>query len=164
MANGCFEKAVEVILREEGGYVNDPKDPGGETNFGISKRQFPMVDVRDLTREQAADIYYAHYWRPIRGDKLPWPLALFVFDAAVNQGCDAAAGFAAQKMLQKALGVAQDGVMGPATMAAVNAARPFHAAKFMAIRAQRYQGTRNFDKYGEGWLTRLFRVAMESGK
>lgn len=159
-----FDKALAFILREEGGYVNDPRDPGGETNFGISKRQYPDVDVKNLTPATAGEIYRRDYWDVCKCEQLPWPLSLFVFDAAVNQGCDARAGFAAQKLMQKALDVPQDGILGPRTMAAAAKARPWHAARFMAFRAMRYQGTRNFDKYGEGWLTRIFRVAMEAGE
>lgn len=157
-----FDKAVEMVLREEGGLVNDPKDPGGLTNFGISKRQFPDVDVARLTRDGAIAIYRANYWNVCKCDELPWPLSLFVFDSAVNQGADAAI-----KMLQRALGVAQDGIVGVGTLKAAKlapAAAQFISAKFMAYRAMRYQGTRNFDRFGEGWLTRIFRVAMESGK
>lgn len=162
--NENFERALTIILREEGGYVNDPTDPGGETNFGISKRQYPDVDIKNLTHEQVAAIYKRDYWDKVKGDELPWPLCLFVFDAAVNQGCDAKANYAAQKLLQKALDVAQDGILGPATMKRVAASRHWHHCRFMAFRAQRYMGTRNFDKYGEGWLTRLFRVALEARK
>lgn len=162
--NENFERALTIILREEGGYVNDPNDPGGETNFGISKRQYPDVDIKNLTHEQVAAIYKRDYWDKVKGDEIPWPLCLFVFDAAVNQGCDAKANYAAQKLLQKALDVAQDGILGPATMKRVSMSRHWHHCRFMAFRAQRYMGTRNFDKYGEGWLTRLFRVALEARK
>ena len=159
-----FERAVSIVLAEEGGYVNDPRDPGGETNFGISKRQYPDVDIATLNVSAAKEIYRRDYWDVCKCDYLPWPLCLFVFDAAVNQGCDAQANFAAQKMLQRALDVPQDGILGLRTMAAAAKARPWHAARFMAFRAMRYQSTRNFDRFGEGWLIRLFRVAMEAGE
>ena len=152
-----FANAVAIVLAEEGGYVNDQQDPGGETKYGISKRQFPDVDIAALTQQQASALYERHYWDVCKCGELPWPLALFVFDSAVNQGCDAA-----KKMLQRALNVPQDGVLGSRTMDAARASRPWHAARFMAYRAMRYQGTRNFDRFGEGWLIRLFRVAMEA--
>lgn len=152
-----FDRAFSVVVGQEGGLVKDPNDPGGETNFGISKRAYPKVDIENLTLDQAKDIYRRDYWAPIKGDFLPSPLGLFVFDAAVNQGVDAAI-----KMLQRALGCAQDGIIGAETVKRAQAATPWHMAKFMALRAMRYQGTRNFDRYGEGWLTRTYLVAMEA--
>lgn len=154
-----FDRAIAIVLAEEGGYVNDPRDPGGETKFGISKRQYPDIDIAALTLSDAKDIYRRDYWDVCKCDYLPWPLCLFVFDSAVNQGVGAAV-----RMLQRALDVPQDGILGLRTMAAAAKARPWHAARFMAFRAMRYQSTRNFDRFGEGWLIRLFRVAMEAGE
>ena len=154
-----FDRAIAIVLAEEGGYVNDPRDPGGETKFGISKRQYPDIDIAALTLSDAKDIYRRDYWDVCKCDYLPWPLCLFVFDSAVNQGVGAAV-----RMLQRALDVPQDGILGLRTMAAAAKARPWHAARFMAFRAMRYQSTRNFDRFGEGWLIRLFRVAMAAGE
>ena len=93
-----FDKAFEHVLGIEGGYVNDPKDPGGETKYGLCKRSYPTVDIKALTIEQAKAIYKRDYWDKVKGDDLPFPLNLFMFDAAVNQGVDPAI-----KMLQAAL-------------------------------------------------------------
>lgn len=152
-----FDKAFSIVVGLEDGYVNDPKDPGGETKFGISKRSYPNLDISGLTVDQAKDIYRRDYWVQAKCDFLPWPLCLFVFDATVNQGVEPAI-----LMLQRALGCAQDGVIGAATINAASRATPWHMAKFMALRAMRYQGTRNFDRFGEGWLTRTYLVAMEA--
>lgn len=152
-----FDKAFDTIFEVEDGYVNDTQDPGGETKYGISKRAYPSLDIANLTIDQAKDIYRRDYWAQVKGDFLPWPLCLFVFDAAVNQGVEPAV-----KMLQKALGCAQDGIAGADTVKRAQAATPWHMAKFMALRALRYQGTRNFDRFGEGWLTRTYLVAMEA--
>ena len=57
-----FDDIIKVVLKHEGGYVNDPKDPGGETNFGIAKRSHPDVDIENLTEDEAKDIYKEHYW------------------------------------------------------------------------------------------------------
>lgn len=81
-----FERDVAFVLSREGGYVNDPKDPGGETRWGIAKRSHPTVDIKNLTREKAIEIYRAEYWRPSGADELAEPLALIVFDSAVNCG------------------------------------------------------------------------------
>ena len=110
-----FDRAVAMVLRHEGGYVNDPKDPGGETRFGISKRAYPDVDILHLTEDEAKAIYKRDYWDKLRPDEIPEPLAICLFDAAVNMGRDKAV-----RLLQRACGVAQDGVMGGNTIAAAN--------------------------------------------
>lgn len=84
MAN--WERSINFVLRWEGGYVNHPNDPGGETNFGISKRAFPNIDIKNLTVEQAKEIYNKKYWMPMDCHKLPDAMALAVFDSAVNCG------------------------------------------------------------------------------
>jgi lysozyme family protein len=78
------DKAVDFILSKEGGYVNDPKDPGGETNFGISKREFPKLDIKALTKEQAREIYKLVYWTANQLESLPWPYSAAVLDAFVQ--------------------------------------------------------------------------------
>lgn len=152
-----FTKAVEIIFAIEKGYVNDPDDPGGETKYGITKRSYPGLDIKNLDKATAATIYLTDFWTPAKCDHYPWPLCLFVFDAAVNQGVDAAA-----RLLQKAAGVAVDGIIGPQTLRAVERQNPYElGAMLLADRSLRYMGTRNFDKYGRGWLKRLAHVAME---
>lgn len=81
-----FPRCVEFVLREEGGYSNDPQDKGGETNYGICKRDHPDLDIKNLTKEQAIEIYRAEYWEPSGAPAHEWPLCLAVFDAAVLQG------------------------------------------------------------------------------
>ena len=83
---GDFQQSVAFVLQAEGGYVNNPADPGGATNFGISKRSYPALDIAALTREQATAIYYRDYWLPSGAQDLPQPLALVHFDTAVNLG------------------------------------------------------------------------------
>ena len=152
-----FDRAVEVIFRVEG-YDKQIVDEGGLTKWGISKNANPDLDIASLTKEQAKEIYRQRYWLPVRGDELAWPLNLCVFDAAVNQGNDAAI-----KMLQAAVGVAADGRLGAKTLAAVKHMPAVAMAQsYMAKRALRYVGTRNFDKYGYGWFSRLFRVLSAS--
>lgn len=159
-----FDKAIGVILAVEGGYVSAAdalarKDPGGETKYGISKRQYPDLDIAALTLEDAKAIYRRDYWDKVRGDQVPWPLNLFLFDAAVNQGVEATV-----RMLQKAIDLPQDGIFGVGTLSKVLKLRPFHYSKFMATRALRYTGTRNFDVNGLGWLIRLFEVSRAATK
>lgn len=86
MTSSKFDRAIPIILRFEGGYVNDPDDPGGETKYGISKRAYPHLDIRALTIPAAKEIYFADYWTPCGAEDLEWPLTVNVFDAAVNNG------------------------------------------------------------------------------
>ena len=81
-----LKNAIKFTLAEEGGYVNDPKDPGGETKWGISKRAHPTLDIKNLTPECACDIYCKDYWLSSGCDDIPWPLCAVVFDTAVNCG------------------------------------------------------------------------------
>lgn len=80
-----FLKCIDIVLRNEGGYVNHSSDPGGETNMGIAKKFYPNIDIKNLTKEQAIDIYYTDYWLPSKVDKLTSDdLILQVFDHGVN--------------------------------------------------------------------------------
>ena len=153
-----FEQAVAMVLRHEGGYVNDPRDPGGETRFGISKRAYPDVDILRLTEDEAKAIYRRDYWDKLRPDELPQQLAICVFDCAVNMGRDKAV-----RLLQRACGVAQDGVMGGNTLAAANRLVD-PVVRFSTERAIAYTGIRGFDTFGKGWLRRTVSVALEASK
>jgi len=81
-----FDKAIKFILKWEGGYSNDSRDPGGETKFGISKRSYPELDISKLTLKQAKEIYYQNYWLKAGCQNMEYPLNLVVFDTAVNMG------------------------------------------------------------------------------
>lgn len=81
-----FGRCVDWILKWEGGYVNDPADPGGETHWGISKRSYPDLDIRNLTKQEAIEIYRKDYWEASRSNTFPWPLCLVHFNASVNTG------------------------------------------------------------------------------
>jgi hypothetical protein len=80
-----FQIACQFVLDHEGGYVNDPDDPGGETNFGIAKRYHPDVDIKSLTKQEAAEIYFKEYWMKL-SDNLPFPLDIAAMDCSVNLG------------------------------------------------------------------------------
>ena len=114
-----FEKAIKDVLKHEGGYVDDPHDRGGETNFGISKRSHPDVDIKNLTEEHAIGIYHEHYWIPSKAEKLPNKLQDYYFDMCVNLGQRNAV-----KVLQKACNskgtkmISVDGRIGPQTIKA----------------------------------------------
>ncbi|NCV50524.1 MAG: hypothetical protein EBW46_12665 [Rhodobacterales bacterium] len=112
-----FETIISQVIEHEGGYVNDPNDRGGETNFGIAKRWFPELDIKNLTKHQAIDIYYHSYWKPSKADQLPEDLKATYFDMCVNMGQSQAV-----KVLQKAINskkrtkIAEDGMIGPNTI------------------------------------------------
>jgi len=155
-----FEDAVEVVLKHEGGYVFHPKDPGGETNFGISKRSYPTLDIKNLTIKDAVAIYKKDFWDALQIDALPFSLRLVVFDAAVNQGPGAAIG-----MLQGILGVKVDGVLGPVTLSKLNQVDETKLfQKYCAQRLQRYFQTRGFSHFGAGWIRRLLDVSILAAK
>jgi len=156
-----FDEAFDILIPIEGEETNDPRDPGGRTKYGLSERAHPELWVNGPpTLDVARGAYETIYWYPAQCDKLPWPLSYFVFDAAVNQGADTA-----RRLLQKSLGVVQDGIIGNNTLMTVKkqwAADPNEVCSvFLADRGLRYTGTRNFDVYGRGWLKRLFKITME---
>lgn len=151
-----FDQAVAFVLHDqiEGGYVNDPRDPGGETKFGISKRSYPKEDIKNLTRDRAIEIYKRDFWDSNRCDELPPKLAIAMFDAAVNQGAGAA-----RPLLQRTLGVNADGIIGPITLkAALDADEDEAALEFLGWRLHRYAHTRNSATYMRGWSNRILRL------
>lgn len=92
--NNNFEAAMKFIFKWEGGYVNDPDDPGGETKYGISKRAYPNVDIKNLTKDQAKEIYFRDYWLKAGLDKYPQDKAIVLMNVAVNMGVAKALAFA----------------------------------------------------------------------
>lgn len=149
-----FDQAFAAVIGVEGGCSNDPRDPGGETKYGISKNAYPNLNIGDLTLTQAQAIYRKGYWDRCQCDALPWPLSLYVFDSAVNQGA-----ITAIRHLQAALGVTVDGILGPTTLQRAGQADAEHADLFLAERALGYMSSSLFSTYGRGWLKRLFVIA-----
>lgn len=88
-----FDRAIAFVLKHEGGYVNNPQDPGGETNFGISRRAYPNVDIKNLTKERVVEIYKKDYWDAANCGEIDWPFDIIMFDTAVNMGIDRARKF-----------------------------------------------------------------------
>ena len=155
-----FPRAVANVLDHEGGYVNDPDDPGGETNFGISKRAYPKLDIAALTMHDATDVYMRDYWTPIKGDQLPADIAVYLLDMAVNMGTSRSI-----RMLQTVAGVEADGVIGPQTINAAKA--PGTLQRLDMARLRYYQSLTHFVKYGRGWTKRAaetFRLAQDTAK
>ena len=146
-----FDEAFDRLLGHEGGYVNDPNDPGGETSWGISKRSYPDLDIKALTREQAKEIYLRDFWNRIHADELHDGVAYQTFDFAVNSGIETAI-----RKLQAALGVADDGYWGPITRAAAKAMS--ETDQIMRLNAQRLRfmaRLSNWPHASRGWARRI---------
>lgn len=153
-----FDRSLTEVLGHEGGYVNDPHDPGGETNMGISKRSYPKENIRGMTRARAAEIYRRDFWDAVQGDKLPAGLDLVAFDPAVNSGPSRGV-----KWLQTALGVSADGKIGPATLAAAQKA---HAEAVIDracnARLAWLRTLPTWGRYGKGWAKRVESIREEA--
>lgn len=147
-----FMVAIEILLGHEGGYVWHKDDPGGETNWGISKRSYPHVDIKNLTREGAMAIYYKDFWLPVVDSAvMHLSVAIQLMDAAVNHGIPRA-----KKLLQQAVFVKDDGIIGPLTLAAV--AMSDHndiLLRFLGFRTKFFIGLNTFPSFGRGWMDRI---------
>lgn len=146
-----FQDAFDRLIGHEGGYVNNPEDPGGETNWGISKRSYPNIDIKNLTRDGAKAIYLRDFWNRIKGDKLYDGVAYQLFDFAVNSGIETAV-----RYFQRAIGVADDGHWGPLSQAAADAMS--ETDSLMLINAERLDFmTRlsNWPNASKGWSRRI---------
>ncbi len=167
-----FDQAFRIAIGEEGGFTANPADPGNwtggacgkgachGTKFGIAASAHPELDIVSLSLDQAKQIYQTDYWSRVHGDELPPPLALLVFDAAINCGPARAIHW-----LQAAVGVAQDGVPGPATMAAVQSHIGGGAglcAEFQARRLIWMTTLPTWPTFGLGWSRRLCRLPYDA--
>lgn len=152
-----FDQAFDKLISHEGGYVNNPKDPGGETKFGISKQAYPDINIAELTLDDAKKIYLRDYWDLARCSDLPQQVAFQVFDTAVNSGISQSTRF-----LQRAVGVADDGIIGPLTIAAVYRLQPDQvAARFNGQRLAFMAQLSTWDTFGKGWARRVAQNLME---
>ena len=164
MASENYDKCLETILHHEGGYVNHPKDPGGETNLGVTKRVYEawvmendlsQKDMKDLLVEDVAPIYKKNYWDRVKGDDLPGGLDLCVFDFGVNAGTGRSA-----KYLQTLIGTVADGGIGPNTLKKVAEYVDEHGIEatiknFQKARQEYYESLSTFDTFGKGWTRRV---------
>lgn len=153
-----FNRCLAEVLRLEGGFVNDPRDPGGATKFGVTRAVLGEArghavtadEVAALTQAEAADIYRQRYWAPVHGGDLPAGLDLMAFDMAVNMGPGTSA-----RLLQTALGVEADGSIGKDTIAAANAHPAADVIRATCDqRRARYRSLAGFAAFGRGWLNR----------
>jgi len=154
-----YEHCLEMILHHEGGYVNHPKDPGGETNLGVTKRVYEEwggeKDMVDLLVEDVAPIYQKNYWDRCTCDDLPSGLDVCVFDIAVNAGPSRSA-----KFLQRLIGTTVDGGIGPNTLKAVDnyveeVGLETAIEDYQSARQEYYEALDTFDTFGRGWTRRV---------
>lgn len=161
-----FGIALKALLKHEGGFVNHPADPGGMTNLGVTKKVWeewvgrPVTEkeMRALTPEAVAPLYRRKYWDKVQADFLPTGVDMAVFDFAVNSGPGRAA-----KLLQKVLGVTQDGAIGPQTLLkATNVDSSKLVADYNAERLAFLQALPHWDTFGKGWGRRVAEVTAQA--
>ena len=164
--NSNWQKSFELMLKSEGGYVNNPADPGGMTNLGVTKatwenwvgRESDEAEMRGLTPEKVEPLYKKKFFDAVRGDELPVGLDYLLFDFAVNAGAGRAI-----KTLQSAVGVTPDGGFGPMTMAAVQAIDPKELIeRFSQAKEDFYRSLPTFATFGRGWLNRVADVKLKA--
>lgn len=158
-----FPEFIERVLGHEGGFTNHRKDRGNWTSgvvgvgalkgtkWGISAMAYPHLNIAALTREQAIAIYHRDFWSAVKGDQLPPMLAFQALDVAINHGADRA-----RRLLQRAAGVLDDGIIGPITLAALRRADPNDLTLlFLAERLEFYTSISTWPTFGKGWTRRV---------
>jgi lysozyme family protein len=159
-----FQECLDLVLKSEGGWVNHPSDPGGETNLGVTKRVWveyvghPVESLKKLTKDDVAPLYELKYWRPCYCEVLPRGLDFVVFSMGVNAGPGRSV-----KLLQSAIGCVPDGVIGPRTRELISSSNGADIIKkFSTARREYYQSLKTFPIFGKGWLIRVDREEQEA--
>jgi len=154
---GNFKECLALVLKSEGGWVNNPKDPGGETNLGVTKAVWeewvghPVTTMKNLTEADVAPMYEQKYWRACYGEVLFRGLDYLCFSMAVNAGPGRSI-----KLLQQSIGCVPDGIIGPATRSLISASNcATLIAKFSETRREYYRSLKTFSIFGKGWLIRV---------
>ena len=161
---GNFKACLDLVLQSEGGWVNHPSDPGGETNLGVTKRVWeewvghPVESLKKLTKDDVAPLYEQKYWRPCYGEILPRGLDFVIFSASVMSGSGRSV-----KLLQSAIGCVPDGVIGPRTRELISTSNiATLIAKFSESRREYYRSLKTFPIFGRGWLARVDREEQQA--
>ena len=161
-----FKRCLAEVLKHEGGWANHPRDPGGATMKGVTFAVFREYKGRPVTKDELRNIsdddleaiYRIGYWDKVRGNDLPAGVDLMVFDLAVNSGPARAVRF-----LQGAVGVTEDGLIGPKTLEAIKAVRAPEIVSSMEKRREAFfRSLSTFDTFGRGWLRRLREVTAKA--
>lgn len=153
-----FDEIIEKVLVHEGGYVNDPTDLGGETKFGITKRFYADVDIKNLTKEQAKEIYKKDYWDKNRVEELPEELWYIFFDMCINQGRGTAVRVLQRAANSKGRNLKVDGGMGPMT---IKAMKGVEVERVRCYRLKHYYDLVNKKPEQEKFLFGWYRRATE---
>jgi len=157
-----WDASFEMVLKHEGGYVNDPRDPGGRTNLGVTQRAWEAylnrsvteAEMRALTPDTVKPFYKTMYWDKIKGDQLPAGADYAAYDLAVNSGVGRAA-----KYLQEIAGVVADGVIGPKSLEAIKACNPKELVDALCdMRLAFLKRLPTFETFGKGWSRRVAEV------
>jgi lysozyme family protein len=163
-----WEKSFAEMIKSEGGFVNNPKDPGGATNWGVTKAvweawvKHPVTvdDMKQLTQDQVKPLYKKNYWDAVHGDDLPIGLDFLVFSFGVNAGTGRSI-----KILQTSLGTVADGQIGPNTLKKIQEADAKDLIeRFSASKIAFYKSLSTFSTFGKGWLNRVDREKQEALK
>ena len=154
-----FDEIIEKVLEHEGGYVNDPKDLGGETKYGITKRFYPDIDIKNLTIEQATEIYKKDYWDKNKVESLPQNLWHIYFDMCVNMGKRTAVKVLQRAAVNKGRNIDVDGGLGPMTIGALKGVeldrvRAFRVKYYVDLITARPEQ----EKFFLGWFRRATEV------
>lgn len=155
-----FDEAFLIIIGHEGGCVNDPNDRGGETKYGISKVRYPNEDIPNLSLDRAKFLFKRDFWDTCRCGEMVWPISLLVFDAAINSGEEYG-----RKLLQRALGVLPDGVLGPISMRVLKerSLGPWAlAAELLSLRMHDMTKFGTWQPHGLGWTRRILKLAFQA--
>ncbi len=155
-----YREAILIVIEDEGGYVNDPDDVGGETKYGISKLAYPDLDIKNVSLEDAMIIYKEDYWNRVRGDSIDdQPMANALLGCAVNIGVRRAS-----KLMQQASGAKEDGVIGPMSIGCMNyevweGARERFIINWLKFYRRKVAVEPSRRKYFFGWVSRVLRYA-----
>ena len=161
-----WDQCFASVIKNEGGFVNHPKDPGGMTNLGVTRANWEMflnrnvteAEMRSLTPESVKGFYKVQYWDKIKGDQLPAGIDYAAFDFAVNSGVSRAA-----KMLQQIAGALVDGVLGPKSMEAIKSCDADQTVDAICdMRLDFLKRLSNWDTFGSGWEQRVKRVKAKA--
>jgi len=164
-----YDLAFELVIGHEGGFQNDPNDRGnwstgvigrgrnGGTKFGVSQMAYPNLDIKNLTLDQAKEIYRKDYWSKVYADDLPSGLDYLAFDAGINHGPQRAI-----KLLQEAVGAKADGALGPKTLAAVRAADSRSAIIKFGVERDEFFDDLNNERFEDGWRKRAFETCFNA--
>ena len=158
MYTADFRRCLDVVQKWEGGWADHPRDPGGATMYGITKRTYEdylgrdctKEELRNIPKEHVEDIYFERYWEAVRGGDLPEGVDLHVFDFGVNAGPRRA-----KRYLQRVIGVKDDGIIGPITLRRLYNSHIAGIIEEYGVRRERYyRDLPHFNTFGKGWLRR----------